>query len=91
MVKIYILYSYTHNKFITKYITGTNLQNVGHVNQFNQEVLQIIDVDDLKNYSVFKRIRRKFRYVKRINSSYKKDVDSLRRERKERLKCLLRN
>lgn len=90
MAKIYILYSYTHNKFITKYITGTNLQEVGHVNQFNQEILQIIDLTDLKNYSVFQHFKRKFKYVKRINSSYKRDINSLKKERKEMLKCFLR-
>lgn len=90
MVKIYIFYSYTHDKFITKYITGVNFLEVGHVNQYNQELIQIIDVTDLKNYSVFQRIMRKIKYVRRINSFFKRDIKSLKKERKEMLKCFLR-
>ena len=85
MVKIYIYYSYTHDKFITKYITGVNLLEVGHVNQFNQELIQIIDINDLRKKSRLNHTIERYRYVKKINSLYKEDIKSLKRERKEKI------
>ena len=90
MVKIYIYYSYSHDKFITKYITGTNLTEVGHINQFNQELIQIIAVNDLQKKSKLNRTISRYRYIKKINSLYSEDIKELKIERKERLRCLLR-
>ena len=90
MVKIYIYYSYTHDKFITKYITGVNLLEVGHVNQFNQELIQIIDINDLRKKSRLNRSITRYRYVKRISSLYDKEIKELKKKRKERLKCYLK-
>ena len=90
MVKIYIYYSYTHDKFITKYITGVNLLEVGHLNQFNQELIQIIDIADLRKKSRLNRSITRYRYVKRISSLYDKEIKELKKKRKERLKCYLK-
>ena len=90
MVKIYIYYSYTHDKFITKYITGVNLLEVGHVNQFNQELIQIIDTSDLRKKSRLNRSITRYRYVKRISSLYDEEIKELKKKRKERLKCYLK-
>lgn len=90
MVKIYIYYSYTHDKFITKYITGVNLLEVGHVNQFNQELIQIIDIADLRRKSRLNRSITRYRYVKRISSLYDEEIKELKKKRKERLKCYLK-
>lgn len=87
MVKIYIYYSYTHDKFITKYITGVNLLEVGHLNQFNQELIQIIDTSDLQKKSRLNRSITRYRYVKKISSLYDKEIKELKEKRKERLKC----
>lgn len=84
MVKIYIYYSYTHDKFITKYITGVNLLEVGHVNQFNQELIQIIDTSDLRKKSRLNRSITRYRYVKKISSLYDKEIKELKeRERSD--------
>lgn len=90
MVKIYIYYSYTHDKFITKYITGVNLLEVGHVNQFNQELIQIIDTSNLRKKSRLNRSITRYRYVKKISSLYDKEIKELKEKRKERLKCYLK-
>lgn len=82
MVKIFIYYSLTHNKIVVKYSNGVNLKDVGSVNQFNQLLLQIIDVTDLQHFSSLERIKRRYRYVKKINSIYEDKKKELDRERR---------
>lgn len=82
MVKIFIYYSLTHNKTIVKYSNGVNFYEIGSINQFNQLLLQVIDVTDLQHFSYLDRIRNNIRYVKKINSIYDNKKKELDRERR---------
>ena len=85
MVKICIFYSLTHNKVIVKYSTGVNQLEVGSINQYNQLLLQVINIVDLQHVSSLKRIKSKLKYVKKINSIYREQIKTLDRERRTKL------
>lgn len=87
MVKVYVFYSLTHNKFVIKYSKSlSNAHDVDHKNQYNQVLLQIIDLDDLETKRSLKYTLKRIKYISRINSLYRKEIKEIKSERR-RHKC----
>ncbi len=87
MVKVYVFYSLTHNKFVIKYSKSlSNAHDVDYKNQYNQVLLQIIDLDDLETKRSLKYTLKRIKYISRINSLYRKEIKEIKSERR-RHKC----
>lgn len=87
MVRVYVFYSLTHNKFVIKYSTGVNTLQVGDVNQYMQVLLQIIDIDSKYRKKGLKYTINKIKYILRIKRLYRKELKEIKLERRARVKC----
>lgn len=87
MVKVYVFYSLTHNKFVIKYSTGVNTLQVGDVNQYMQVLLQIIDIDSKYRKKGLKYTINKIKYILRIKKLYRKELKKIKLERRAKSKC----
>lgn len=87
MVRVYVFYSLTHNKFVIKYSTGVNTLKVGDVNQYMQVLLQIIDIDSKYRKKVLKYTINRIKYILRIKKLYRKELKEIKLERRTRVKC----
>lgn len=87
MVRVYVFYSLTHNKFVIKYSTGVNTLQVGDVNQYMQVLLQIIDIDSKYRKKSLKYTINKIKYILRIKRLYRKELKKIKLERRARVKC----
>ena len=87
MVKVYVFYSLTHNKFVIKYSTGVNTLRVGDVNQYMQVLLQIIDIDSKYRKKSLKYMINRIKYILRIKRLYRKELKEIKLERRTRVKC----
>lgn len=83
IIKVYVFYSLTHNKFIIKYSTGVNSLEVGSVNQYQQVLVQIIELTEKspKKFSLKYTIK-KFMYISRINKFYRESLKEIKQERR---------
>ena len=86
MVRVYVFYSLTHNKFVIKYSTGVNTLQVGDVNQYMQVLLQIIDIDSKYRKKGLKYTINKIKYILRIKRLYRKELKEIKLERRARVK-----
>lgn len=89
MVRVYVFYSLTHNKFVIKYSTGVNTLQVGDVNQYMQVLLQIIDIDSKYRKKGLKYTINKIKYILRIKRLYRKELKEIKLERRARVKCFM--
>lgn len=87
MVRVYVFYSLTHNKFVIKYSTGVNTLQVGDVNQYMQVLLQIIDIDCKYRKKGLKYTINRIKYILRIKKLYRKELKEIKLERRTRVKC----
>lgn len=87
MVRVYVFYSLTHNKFVIKYSTGVNTLRVGDVNQYMQVLLQIIDIDSKYRKKSLKYTINRIKYILRIKRLYRKELKEIKLERRARVKC----
>lgn len=91
MVRVYVFYSLTHNKFVIKYSTGVNTLQVGDVNQYMQVLLQIIDIDSKYRKKGLKYTINKIKYILRIKRLYRKELKEIKLERRARVKCFMKS
>lgn len=83
MVRVYVLYSLTHNKFIIKYSTAKAYKHeVGYINQYNQVLLQIIDLSKPRKKGL-KYTLDKVKYISRINR-LKEEIKDIKAERRQK-------
>lgn len=84
MVRVYVLYSLTHNKFVIKYSTAKAYKHeVGYINQYNQVLLQIIDLSKPHKKGL-KYTLDKVKYISRINRLYKEEIKDIKAERRQK-------
>lgn len=91
MVRVYVFYSLTHNKFIIKYSKSiATVYELGKVNQYNQVLLQVIDLTEPQEKSLKYTIKR-YKYISRINKLYRNEIAEIKLERRNRKNAFLHN
>ena len=83
MVRVYVYYSLTHNKFVIKYSKSiATVYELGKVNQYNQVLLQVIDLTEPQEKGLKYTIKR-YKYISRINRLYKEEIKDIKAERRQ--------
>lgn len=84
MVRVYVYYSLTHNKFVIKYSKSiATVYELGKVNQYNQVLLQVIDLTEPQEKGLKYTIKR-YKYISRINRLYKEEIKDIKAERRQK-------
>lgn len=93
MIKLYVFYSYPHQKYVIKYLTGYLDKEIGYTTTYNEELVQILYVNsDYTCDSLFtapkKRAIEKIKYRYKRYLYLRKQNIILKNEYKERRKFL---